>query len=225
LNERSGTRDGLTVALAEVRGPWLDAVDALVADVEALPERDLLGPTRCFGWAVVDLLAHLSAGLGEVLHAVTAPTQAPPTHDAASYWDAFAPPDPDSAEALAAILHGRRRGSATSRPDGVRREFLDVASAVRRATADLDDRPRSIQGDVLTAGDLLATWVVEVVVHHLDLDLSPPPRAALSLTARVVAARASGPLPDGDDVRVVLVGCGREPVPAAWAGLGLPVLG
>ena len=216
--------------LADVRATWLSSLDALGEAVEAFRERDLLAPSRCHGWARVDLLAHLVAGLEEMLHGVTAPVDTPPDTDAASYWDDFGPEqDPDDAEVLARILQGRRRGSATVRPEGIRRELHTVVAAVRGATVDFDDRARFFQERVLGAADFLAIWVLEVVVHHLDLDpdgvLPPPPAEALAMTRRILAARAAAPLPEGDDVRLVLAGTGRIPVPEEWAGLGLPVLG
>ena len=147
----------------EVRRTWLGCLDALAATVEGYRERELLEPSRCLGWARLDLCAHLVAGLEEMLHGVTAPVDQAPGTDAATYWDDFAPADPDADETFAGILPGRRLGSAPSRPEGVRRQLRVVVEAVRRATAGLDDRARLFQGGVLSTTDFLGIWVVEIV--------------------------------------------------------------
>ena len=84
----------------------------------------------------------------------------------------------------------------------------------------------------MSTGDFLATWAVELAVHHLDLgrelDLAPPPGTALRLARATVEALAGQPLREAwSDTDAVLVGTGRRPPPAdaAGGGLHLPVLG
>lgn len=69
------------------------------------------------------------------------------------------------------------------------------------------DSTIAFQGHVLTAGDLLATWAVELVVHHHDLN-APRPGAAPGPSAvrigRLTAQALREDLPEGDDLSVVL---------------------
>lgn len=64
---------------------------------------------------------------------------------------------------------------------------------LRRLVADLDGPYRlEFQGHVLDVGDFVGTWVVEVVVHHLDMTVALPGRTG---PARVGARGGAG---DGD---------------------------
>ena len=85
---------------------------------------------------------------------------------------------------------------------------------------------------MIETGDFLATWAVELTVHHLDLNreltVPDPTTAALALSRSTVEELAGGPLPaDLSDVEAVLIGTGRAPVPSGegWTGLRLPALG
>ena len=117
---------------------------------------------------------------------------------------------------------GRRwRRGTYRRPTGLVNHFLPTVAGVARAVASLDDRPVAFQGHVLAAGDFLATWAVEVAVHHLDLGaelpLAPPAPAALRL-ARATIEALSGELPaDWTDATAVLLGAGRLPLTQAQA--------
>jgi len=101
------------------------------------------------------------------------------------------------------------------------------------AVGRLHDGRLSFQQRVLTTGDFLATWVVEVAVHHLDLTRElappPPPAPALRIARDTIDALAGDPTPAGwSDIDAVLIGAGRvtaSPEQAAMAsGLTLPVL-
>jgi hypothetical protein len=66
---------------------------------------------------------------------------------------------------------------------------------------------------VLATGDFLATWAVELAVHHLDLarelDLPAPDPAALRMSRDTVEALV-GELPrEWSDETAVLIGTGR----------------
>jgi hypothetical protein len=86
----------------------------------------------------------------------------------------------------------------------------------------------------MRTGDFLATWALELAVHHLDLGaeltLAAPAPAALTLARASVEELAGGPLP-WDDETAVLIGTGRvvpDEEQAAQAGplaARLPVLG
>lgn len=62
----------------------------------------------------------------------------------------------------------------------------------------LDDGVVAFQGSVITTGDLLTTWAVELAVHQLDLarevDVPAPPLGALDLARRTVDALADAGL-------------------------------
>ncbi len=68
-------------------------------------------------------------------------------------------------------------------------------------------------------GDFLATWAVELAVHHVDLgremDVGQPTPTALLVTRDTVAALIGAPIPSGiSDLDALLIGAGRIPPPA-----------
>jgi hypothetical protein len=79
----------------------------------------------------------------------------------------------------------------------------------------LGDTRCSWQGHVFAAGDFLAIWAVENVVHHLDLVAAdPPPASGLRLARATIEALVDAPLPSTlTDEEAVLIGTGRSPVP------------
>ncbi|NHA69709.1 maleylpyruvate isomerase, partial [Phycicoccus sp. CMS6Z-2] len=154
-------------------------------------------------------------------------TGGPATVDAATYWTAFA--SLDEGDPVEVLLARRRRSDAYRGPASAVRELGDVGGTLRRICEDLPDGRHAFQGQVLTSGDLLATWAVETAVHHLDLLAGhPAPESALDLARRTCEALLGEPLPTGwADTDAVLVATGRVPVPDDGAALAgrLPVLG
>jgi hypothetical protein len=70
------------------------------------------------------------------------------------------------------------------------------------------------QGKRMRSGDFLATWVVELAVHQLDLDVDGDEPVGLPWARKTVEAVADADLPSGlDDRSAVLVGLGRVPPP------------
>jgi hypothetical protein len=70
------------------------------------------------------------------------------------------------------------------------------------------------QGKRMASGDFLATWVVELAVHQLDLGLDGEAPSGLAWTRRTLEAIAGSDLPsDLDDRSAVLIGLGRVPCP------------
>ncbi len=67
-----------------------------------------------------------------------------------------------------------------------------MSDALVLGVAWLPDGALAFQGGVLTTGDLLATWAVELAVHQLDLareiDVAPPSPDALAMARRTVEA-------------------------------------
>lgn len=202
----------LRVTLQDGRGALHEALDALTSAGD-LPDLDLLEPSRCRGWSRLEVLVHVRTGLEEMLGGCVSPTGATPDHDAASYWREGPGSQDGDDDTVAAILWTRRTASAYRRPRGAWEHLLATAGSVRSATALMSDRPVAFQGQVLAAGDFLATWAVELAVHHLDLDAAgpPPPPAALRLARATVEALLGTPLDEAiSDVDAVLLGSGRR---------------
>lgn len=197
------------------RTAFLQALDRLIAVASDLNDADMQAASYCRGWTVGDVLAHLHMGLQEMLLGVVSRTDAPPDTDAASYWRSDPPSNDDGVhDDIAQIRFTRLLAAAYRRPTGLIGHMRPTADGLRRAVTDLPDGAVTFQQRVLTTGDFLATWVFEVAVHHLDLtrelDVPPPPDAALELSRATVEALAGTPLPPSwSDRTAVLVGSGR----------------
>ena len=215
----------LAVPHAEGAAAFRAALDGFVGAVEPLDDHALLAASRCWGWAVVDVVTHVRSGLDEVAAALLGVGAAPgpPDRDAASYWSQ-APPGNDD-DPVPGIVATRRLGSASRRPTSAVAQLRTVAGALRTGVGRLDDGVLGFQGWTMTTGDLLATWAVELAVHQLDLgrdlDVPPPPAVALALARRTLEALLEAPLPVADDLDAVLLGTGRRPLaPDERAALG-----
>lgn len=145
---------------------------------------------------------------------MVSPVDDEPSVDAASYWSAFAT-EYSTGDPVPALMFQRRRTSAYARPASATAQLRDVAAAVRRGVVSRDDRRCLWQGHVFAAGDFLAIWAVEDVVHHLDLlSDEPAPVNALRLARLTIETLIAQPLPGvSDDKEAVLVGTGRLPLP------------
>lgn len=170
-------------------------------------------------------MTHVRLGLEEVACCLlTAGTcHARPDRDAATYW--LTQPPGSSADDVAAILAVRRTAAATRAPSVALVPLRHCAEALRTATFRLDAGALAFQGCVLTTGDFLATWAVELAVHQLDLareiTVPPPAPGALDLARRTVEALLGTTLPVDDDADAVLLGTGRRaPVPDERRQLG-----
>src|SRR3954454_6167492 len=183
----------LTVDLPTGRTAFTESVTAFVDAVDAFDEWDLLGASRCHGWTRLDVVVHVLAGWQEMLGGMVSPVDDVPTVDAATYWPAFA--ELEAGDPLVALMAQRRRTAAYSRPSAACAQLRDVAEALLRGARSLPDRHVLWQGQVFTAGDFLAIWAVEDVIHQLDLDgddVAPP--TAVHLGRSTVEALA-GPFP------------------------------
>lgn len=186
---------------------------AFVTAAESFSEHDLLGASRCHGWSRLDVVVHVRAGLEEMVGVCAAQVDDPPGHDAASYWASFAEADDDP---VPRILWMRRTAAAYNRPSDALGHLRDVAATTHIALAQMPDRQVLFQGKVMTSGDFLATWVVELAVHHLDLgeDAGHPTPESLHVVRRTVEAVADVDLPhDWEDEEAALVALGRVPLP------------
>lgn len=211
---------------------FLEELDAFVAAVGSASDHDLLAPSRCHGWAVVDVVVHVRTGLQDMLGGTVSPSASAPDTDAASYWRTDVPSNDSGSDAVDRILWTRRTASAYRRPTGAVGHLRAAADAVRTAVELMPDGPVAFQGRVLTSGDFLATWVVELAVHHLDVledvDLGPPTTESLRLGRLTAEAIAGAAFPSGwSDADCLLAGAGRlDPGDVGDAlAAALPVLG
>lgn len=216
----------LSVGLDEGRAAFTESVEAFLAAVDGLAEYDLLAGSRCHGWTRHEVLVHVLAGWQEMLGGLVSRVEDAPTVDAASYWTAFKEQYAD-ADLVDVLMSQRRRGAAYARPGAARQQLHDVAEAVLRGVAAMPDAPCLWDKHVFDAGDFLAVWAVEDVVHHLDLQVATAaPSAALALARATIESLAGTPLPgEWSDEEAALKGTGRTPVGDGPLAGVLPVLG
>lgn len=214
---------GLTVELEVGRDAFVESVEAFLRAVDGFDEHALLGTSRCHGWTRLDVVVHTMAGWQEMLGGMVSRVDDEPTVDAATYWPGFA--EAYGGDPVGTVMAQRRRTAVYGRPSGACEQLRDVAGMVLRGAAGMAEGRYSWQDQVFTAGDYLAIWAVEDVIHHLDLLADEPaPASALGLARATVEALA-GPLPgDWETEEAVLVGTGRRPAPDALSDR-LPALG
>jgi len=218
----------LAVGIVAGRSACSESVISFERAVDAFSEYDLLGASRCHGWTRLDVVVHVLAGWQEMLGGLVSVVDSETTVDAASYWSAFAAAF-GSEDPVATLMSQRRRTASYAGPASAVEHLTDVGAALVRGIAGLPDAHVLWQGQVFTAGDYLAVWAVENVVHHLDL-LSDDPAApdALGLARATIEALLGETLPSScTDADATLLGSGRSAVPAELASIAgrLPVLG
>lgn len=190
-------------------------INETVKAVESLSDMQLLAPSRCHGWSALDLVVHLRMGLQEMVIGV-APSNDAPDHDAASYWDSH--PDNRDDDPVSHILWLRRVASAYSRPSAAVTHLKQVAEGASVAVRSMQEGHLQFQGKRLRSGDFLASWIVELTIHQLDLAIEGDEPGGLDWTRKTLEAIADADLPSELDNRsAVLVGLGRVPRPAAVA--------
>lgn len=187
---------------------------ALRTAVAELPDEAFARPSGCTGWLVRDLVCHLIIDAQDVLITLATPAETEPTRDAVTYWNvAGAPPTGD--DPLDALIV--RLAAAYQEPRLLTFHLDDVGSAAGRAAGLADPDLRvGTRGEVLTAGDYLAAYVLEWTLHHLDLvahlpDVAGPPAEALARSREMLEriARAAFPASFSDE-DALLVGTGRR---------------
>ncbi|MFE0266207.1 maleylpyruvate isomerase N-terminal domain-containing protein [Nocardiopsis alba] len=187
---------------------------ALRAAVADLPDEDFARPSGCTGWLVRDLVFHLVIDAQDVLITLVTPTEAPPTRDAATYWDVSASPPAGDGPFDALTV---RLAAAYEEPRLLRYHLDDLGSAAGRAAglADPDLRVET-QGEVLTVRDYLDAYVLEWTLHHLDLiahlpDVPGPPPESSTYARRLLERIAGAPFPGSlTDEAALRVGTGRR---------------
>lgn len=192
----------LSVPHEEGRSAFLGALEGFLAAVDRLDDHALLGASHCWGWTVVDVVTHVRLGLEEVAACLlTAGTsEARPDHDAATYW--LTTPPGSGTDEVGGLVAVRRTASATRAPSGALLPLRQVTTGLAVAARRLPEGVLAFQGCVLTTGDFLATWAVELAVHQRDLarevDVAAPALDALDLARRTVGAlvAAGRPAPE-----------------------------
>lgn len=209
----SATARPLSVDLESVRPLVLGQIEQFVDAAAALDDLALLEPSRCRGWSRLDVVVHVRAGVEELAATAGATTDRVPDHDAATYWRSR--PDDRDDDPVPHIMWLRRTAAAYGRPSSAVTHLRAVADIAKLVVGQAADRSVIFQGKAMTVGDVLATWVVEIAVHLLDLDVGAQPIGA-ALARRTLEALASADLPSGlDDTAAVLAGLGRT----AWPGV------
>ncbi|MEU3464030.1 maleylpyruvate isomerase N-terminal domain-containing protein [Streptomyces sp. NPDC006733] len=187
---------------------------ALRTAVADLPDEAFAQPSGCAGWLVRDLVCHLVIDAQDVLITLVTPAATEPTRDAATYWSVAAAP-PTGDDPLDALTV--RLAAAYGEPGLLKFHLDDVGSAAGRAAELADPGLRvATQGEVLTAGDYLAAYVLEWTLHHLDLvahlPAAPrPPAEGLARSRALLERIAGAAFPASfDDTDALLVGTGRR---------------
>jgi hypothetical protein len=103
---------------------------------------------------------------------------APPDHDAASYWASSAA-DGGADDVVAHTLWLRRTASAYAGPAGALRHLADAAARARAVVENVPDRSVLFQEKVMAMGDFVATWVTGMgrIQWPLDRPAGPYPLA------------------------------------------------
>jgi uncharacterized protein (TIGR03083 family) len=197
-------------------------VDALAREVgsvgvllHGLKPKDWERPTSCPPLTVRELAAHMLRGGVRIQEMIAAgAVDSEPERDGVTYFQF------DSKAEAAQIVSRAQESSASFPPDLANAWDLEWTKALQRARAHLDDDPvlQTIFG-LLRLSEYLKTRIVEVLVHHMDLDdafeKKPHPDAgALEVVGDVLRGLLGTDLrPLGvDDVRFALIGTGRAPL-------------
>jgi uncharacterized protein (TIGR03083 family) len=141
--------------------------ERLTAALRGLSPADFDRPTRCTPWTVAELLAHVRTATGRLITMLAEPAPATVDRDAAGYYrpDLFAESVNDSR-----IDRAQQEAAAVTGPELVE-DFNATWRAVQAqvSASDPGRLVRTRHGDGMRLYDFLATRVVEVGVHGLDL--------------------------------------------------------
>lgn len=199
----------------------MKVVDALAREVgsvgqllHTLKPKQWELPTRCPPLTVRELTAHMLRGAMRIEEMLDAgPVDAEPEKDSVTYFTY----DPGEGEV---IVKRAQEASAAFPPDLARAWDLEWTKGLQRARAYISDDPvlQNVFG-LIRLSEYLKTRIVEVVIHHMDVDDAlgkkpHPDAAALEIVGDVLRGLLGTDLrPLGvDDVRFALVGTGRAPL-------------
>ncbi len=199
---------------------------ALTEQLHRCDEADFGRPTRLPAWTVKDVVAHLSRGMDRIRWALSRLAPAAADTDAVTYWRRYvsAVAAPAVAERAIAIAAGFPTGAAlVDEFESTWRESTQLAVAAA------PDRVVGTWGPTLRLDDYLATRLLEVSVHGLDLAaaLDRPPwlTPGGAQVTRWILSELLGTEPPAtqamDDIEFIEVGTGRRrPTRAERLSLG-----
>jgi len=151
---------------AGVRGALGAEVAACLEVLDPLPDEAFDLPTRLPAWSVKGLLGHLRSGLDRVVTGLAAPAPERADADAVTYWRTWVPAARDAGIAA----RGNEVAARFAEPRALVEDLRAVArEADAAAAATPDDRIVATWGPALRLDELLATRVLEMAVHGLDL--------------------------------------------------------
>jgi uncharacterized protein (TIGR03083 family) len=197
----------------ELRELTAAQIDLFTSVVTGLSDADLVAPTGCDGWLVAHLLLHVRFGAAEMLAGFADLVELPAERDYVNYWRDWAP------TGVPATFNRVRwhwaQAASYSDGDALRQHFADTARAA--AAISRTARPGNYRtlGHVMASGDVLAIWVVEYVLHHMDLIAHLPGKPGpLPEAVRLVTATLDGLLggprpPSWDEPTYARKGSGR----------------
>src|SRR5579875_843359 len=160
---------------SEPAGPGLGPAEAVAALDDAyrgvtelldgLGEADFLGPTRCLGWTVTDLLYHLLGDARRALTALATPAQTGPDVDFVSYWRPWRPGGDDSLTRARAFRLAGAAVTAVTGPAVLADAWRETAPAAVRLAGLAPYPVIATQGHALTVADFAATLAIEAAIH------------------------------------------------------------
>jgi len=151
---------------SNVRGVLRAETESFVDAFDASLDEVVTRPTRLPAWTVGDLVAHVWRDLDRLREGLAAPPAGTIDVDAVSYWRSY------DAASRGPEIAARAIETAARYPDGVAlaadlRRVLDEGLAAARVAP--DDRPIATWGPGMRVDEFLATRVLEMAIHGLDL--------------------------------------------------------
>jgi uncharacterized protein (TIGR03083 family) len=137
-------------------------VSAALGQIE---DAEFEGPTRCSEWSVKELLAHMYRDIDNIAIYLAHPEPDLATHDSITCWR--------DVPRMAAGIADRAKGSAATFATAA--ALVDAWNALWPAVLDQvqaadPERLVTTWGPSMTLEEYLRTRVLEIVVHHMDLE-------------------------------------------------------
>lgn len=198
----------LTFDIKQAVRLFSEQTQAFLECSQSLSDLELLGPSLCEGWSCLDVVVHVRMGLEEMASSASVQTMSPPDHDAASYWIGLDQSEED--DPVERILWLRRTAASYTRPKNAVEHLSNVINRAAATVGSMQHGVVQIQYQNLSAGDFVATWIVELAVHQLDLNIhSMPPGSEWA--RMTIESIAGAQLPDQlNDVDSILAAIGRR---------------